>query len=389
MRVLLTNNTLGWRAGSELYLLDVARELKRLGHEPVAYSPHLGDVAAQIRADGIPVVASLASLPFRPDVIHGQHHVETMTALAALPGVPAVSVCHGFVPWEEMPPVFPRILRYVAVDMPCRERILRDAGVAEERVCVILNFADMDRFRPRQPLPSRPLRALVFGNNACGSNYAAAVGEACAEQGIALDLRGIGSGNVCAEPHTLLPQYDIVFAKARAAIEAMATGCAVVLCSDAGLGPMVTSANFPALRPLNFGFRTLCGAHTVENIGTEIRAYDPADAARVCEVVRAQADMRRAVAELVGVYEEVIAENSEMEQDPVAEMRAMGAYLQTLDTVLKHRPFGTAIIAPPVKPPDMVALPPVEKRSWLQRLFGGRRKAGRAAGGKRTREGRG
>ena len=41
---------------------------------------------------------------------------------------------------------------------------------------------------------------------------------------------------------TLTGDYDLVFAKARCALEAMAVGAAVVLCDTHGLGPMVTSA---------------------------------------------------------------------------------------------------------------------------------------------------
>ena len=46
-------------------------------------------------------------------------------------------------------------------------------------------------------------------------------------------------------PEELLPKYDLVFAKARCALEAMATGCAVVLCDFAGLGSMVNPERFP------------------------------------------------------------------------------------------------------------------------------------------------
>ena len=40
-----------------------------------------------------------------------------------------------------------------------------------------------------------------------------------------------------ARPEEALGSYDIVFAKARAAAEAVATGTAVVLCDVAGAGP--------------------------------------------------------------------------------------------------------------------------------------------------------
>src|SRR5690348_10031204 len=113
MRVLLTNNTLSQRAGSELYLSDVARALRDRGHLPVAYTTVHGEVADDLRAISIPVVDDLGKLVEPPDLIHGQHHLETMTALLHFPAVPAVYFQHGPRPWEETAPRFPRILRYV------------------------------------------------------------------------------------------------------------------------------------------------------------------------------------------------------------------------------------------------------------------------------------
>jgi len=335
VRVLLTNHTLKWRTGSELYVLEVARQLRRLKHEPAAYSPHLGEVAELLTLAGIPVVRNLLDLPFRPDIIHGHHHIETMTALASLPGVPAIYFCHGSLPWEEMPPVFPRILRYVAVDEICRERIVREAKVPFEQVSLLLNFVDTDVFRPRKPLPPRPLRAVIFSNNASEENYAAAIRAACQQCGITLEIRGLAAGNPTNEPQDLLPRYDIVFAKARAAIEAMAVGCAVVLCDAAGLGPMVTTANFTTLRPNNFGLRTLSNEPTVQNIVTAIRTYDATDAERVRDRVRSEANIGDTVNGIVRIYEEVIAENATRASDPVAELRALGAYLQALSCIVR------------------------------------------------------
>lgn len=363
MRVLLTNNTLAARAGSELYVLDVARELKRLGHIPVAYSPALGAVADCLRAENIPVVDDLAALPFRPDVIHGQHHLETMTAVASLPGVPAVYFCHGFAPWEEMPPVFPRIFRYVAVDAACRERVVRDAAVPEAAVRVVLNFANLEQFRPRGPLPARPARALVFSNEATEANYVHVVREACGRHGITLEVIGRECGNPVADPHELLHRHDIVFAKARCAIESLAVGCAVVICGTHGLGPMVTTANVEALRAWNFGFRTMTIPHGVDAVDAAIRDYDPADAAETSALVRQQADVREAVRRIVDIYEEAILEGSHAAPDHVAEVRALGGYLGSLDTMLKHASHGTRIVAPPTRLPDAIALSPRADRA--------------------------
>src|SRR5690349_9530499 len=112
LRVLLTNNTLEMRAGSEVYTRDLAIALLRRGHHPVCYSTRLGEIAADLRAATVPVVDDLSKIGEPPDIIHGHHHADTMTALMQYPDAPAIYVCHGWVPWEEMPPRFPRIRRY-------------------------------------------------------------------------------------------------------------------------------------------------------------------------------------------------------------------------------------------------------------------------------------
>src|SRR5262249_55428078 len=152
---------------------------------------------------------------------------------------------------------FPRILRYVAVDDTCRDRLVCEQGIPEDRVQVLLNFVDLERFRPRGPLPRRPACALAFSNYVSEGTYLGALREACEQAGISLDVLGIASGNLSANPEEILGAYDLVFAKARSAIEAMAIGAAVVLCDAAGAGEIVTTANFDRLRPLNFGIRTL------------------------------------------------------------------------------------------------------------------------------------
>lgn len=352
-----------------MYVHDVARELKRRGHEPAAYSPVLGGVAEMLRAEGIAVMDDLAELTFRPDIIHAHHHVQAMTALASLPGVPAVYFCHGTQPWEEMPPVFPRILRYAAVSAVGIERVVKAAGVPQEEVRLVLNFVDTEKFQPRSPLPPKPLRALVFSNYASEQNYLGVVREACGACGMSVEVCGAAADKPCDEPWKLLPEYDLIFAKGRAAIEALAVGCAVVLCDTSGLGPMVTTQNYGALRSLNFGLAALVKPLAVPFITEAIQSYDAADAMKVSQLIRGQADMRNAVSEIIRIYDEVISSNAQHVFDPVNEQRATGAYLQMLGKALKQSGFDSRRIAPPSKVPDSIALP-AAKRSWLRRIFG-------------------
>lgn len=331
LSVLITNHTLAGRAGSELYVRDIATELLKRGHRPIAYSTLLGDVARELEAANIPVVDDLNNLAVVPDLIHGQQHMELMTALLHFPRVPAIQFVHNSTSWYEKPVKFPRILRYVAVDHACRDSLLEHA-IPEGRIRVLLNFVDLARFTPRRkPLSATPQRALLFSNYASEETHLPAVREACARASIQLDVVGSHTNTATAHPEKILGEYDLVFAKARSALEAMAVGSAVVLCDYEGSGPMVTPANFARLRPLNFGRRALGKPLDAAVLGEEIKLYDPAQALRVSQTVRASAGHEPVVDELISLYEDV---TREFEQNGNAEKleedRAAAAYLRQL-----------------------------------------------------------
>ena len=338
MRILITNTALAQRAGSELYVRDVATALIERGHLPIVYSPILGEVAREIRKATVPVVDDLEKLSLAPDIIHGQHHLETMTALLRFPRVPAVYLCHGWLPWEETPPRFPRILRYVAVDHTCRDRLIYEHAIPEERVQVLLNFVDLRRFHPRSPLPSQPKRALLFSNAAKEETHLGAVREACMRAGLTLDVMGRNSGTASVRPEATLGDYDIVFAKGRCALEALAVGAAVVLCDAVGAGPMVTLQEFEQLRALNCGVRTLRSPLEPDIIKREIDRYNPRDASEVSRRVRATAGRDAAVDALLFLYRNVIEEyKHEKIFDFAPEEIATAAYLRWLSPTVKMR----------------------------------------------------
>lgn len=331
LRILITNHFLRARTGSELYVCELATSLLRRGHTPIVYSPQLGHTARELRKATVPVVDNLDAIGTQPDLIHAQHHVETMSALLRFPNTPAVFFCHGWLPWEETPPKHPRILRYVAVDDTCLDRLVSESGIPEERVSVILNSVDLEQFLPRSPLPEKPARALVFSNGAKESTHLGAVREACLRQGLTLDVIGANAGNVAARPQEILGRYDIVFAKARCALEAMAIGNAVVLCDIVGVGPMVKTGELDRLRRLNFGVRALRGRIDAGVLEEEIARYDPADAAEVSQRIRATAGRDAAINQIIALYEEVIHEfDGGAKRDHDAEGRAEAVYLRDL-----------------------------------------------------------
>lgn len=327
--VLITNTSLAGYTGAELYVRDVAMELLRLGHSPVVYSPRLGELAQEIRAATVPVIDDLRLMGSVPDLIHGQHHLETMTALTHFQEVPAVFFCHGWLPWAETPPRHPRIVSYVAVNDAVRDRLVFEHGIPEHRITTILNSVDLVRFAPRPALPPVPRRALIFSNNAAEHNYVGIVREACARHGLALDVVGSANGNPSSRPEALLGNYDIVFARGRAALESLAVGTAVVCCDVEGAGPMVTADNLEWLRRNNFGLRILRNSTTVEGLSYEIARYDPAEAARVSQAIRAEAGLTAAVERIVEVYRAARAAWAGTDQhDSAAESAAVSTYLR-------------------------------------------------------------
>lgn len=328
LRVLFTNILLTSRTGTELWIQEAARGLLRRGGAPVVYSPKLGEIAEEIRAAGVPVVDDLSRVEEAPDLIHGHHHPPTLEALLRFPRVPALFVSHDATAWHDDPPLLPRILRYLAVDEANRDRLLA-GGAPEDRVRVLLNWVDLERFRPRStPLPERPRRALVFSNYAREDTHLPAVREACRRAGLELDVVGSGVGASVRDPEAILGGYDLVFAKARAALEALAVGAAVVLCDYRGLGPLVTSGALEQLRRNNLGLRTLTETPAPEAILREIERYDPGDAAEVSRRVRETAGLEPALDRLFGLYEEVVEEGASRASDPEADLRATAAYLR-------------------------------------------------------------
>jgi hypothetical protein len=329
MRVLLTNNTLQHHAGSELYLRDIAATLARRGHSPIAYSEVHGPVADELRAASVHVIEDLNELTVPPDVIHGNQHLETMAALLRFRGVPAIYVCHGWVPWEASPPWHPRIRHYVAVSELLGER-LTSSGIPADRVEVLTNAVDLARFRPRADLPLRPRRALVFDNYATEHAYVPLVRRVCHGLGIDLDVAGLGTGTETRTPETLLPAYDLVFASGRAALEALAVGSAVVVCNNSALAGLVTTKDVERMRRFNFGFRILQHPLTEDDLRQEIERYDRGDAAAVSEAVRTAAGLDTMVDRYEVIYRDAMADQRADPVGPLQEAQAEGRYLQWL-----------------------------------------------------------
>ena len=327
MKILFTNISFDAYTGTQTATRDLALGVTRTGHQATIYTRWIGRIAGPLRDAGVAVTDDLFSLAEAPDIIHGHHHEVLIQALLRFPETPAVYLSHDATGQNDVPFAHPRIRRYFAVDKRCQARVMRELGKSEDEVGVMPNAVDTERFQARPPLPEKPRRALVFSNYASDRTHLPEIRKACRKAGIALDVMGSATGTASDHPETALPGYDLVFAKGRCALEAMAVGCAVVLCDWSGLGPMVSGAELDHLRSWNFG-RALLTEPLVEGALLErIARYDAADAAAVSARVREEAGVGRAVSRWLEIYGEVVAGFDGSQVDRVAESRAVIEYM--------------------------------------------------------------
>lgn len=289
MKLLLTNHELDVaKGGTQAFIMDFASALKARGHEVAVYAPRLGPLAEELRGRGVPVMAEVRGSPFMPEMIHGQHHLPTMTALCAFPETPAIYYCHGYRPWEEQPPVHPRIRRYVGMAKVMTDWLAGATGRKPEEVAVVPNSIRLERFQQVRTLGLHPRRALVFGNTAISGENLAKLRQACEQRGLTLDLVGATFGRATVAPQDLLPEYDVVFAVGRCALEALASGCAVIPFSSVGAMPMVLPDTFERHAEINFAVPETVRPLTVEFLVQNLEQFDSGRVAEVTRLVRSR-----------------------------------------------------------------------------------------------------
>lgn len=306
LTVLIANIYLTGRSGTEIATREVAFALMRAGHRPIVYACGLGPIAQEIQARGIPVTDDISTIAGEIDIIHGNHNQVTAIATARFPNAPALYFAHDFVAWHSAPPLLANVWKYVAVDDTVAERLQFEGGIPADRIVTLLNAVDTDRFAPGPPLPERPRRALAFAKN---PEHLHAVRAACAVRGVELDVIGGAVGNIVNEPETLLPQYDLVFASALSALEAMACGRAVIVCDGRGLAGMARSDTWDGWRRRNFGLRVLQRRLSPEALAAEIDRYDAEDAAEISRRTRQEASMSKWLNACLMLYGEAIKQH--------------------------------------------------------------------------------
>ena len=311
-RVLLVTIILIGRSGTEVVCCETARGLRKRGHDVSIYTQQDGPSADRLRAEGFEVTTDLASLTSIPEVIQANQTYPLLEAVGRFPCVPAISICHDATVWYNEPIDLPSIRRHVAVDLVCHDRIVGRFPHLGGRVQILRNAVDLDHFRPRAALPERPKRALILAKH---SGFLDAVRSACLQRGIDVDTFGPAIGNEVDDLSSRLGDYDLVFATARSALEAMASGCAVIVVDGRGLAGLVTREVVSSWHQNNFGLRLLSRGVSTASIVDEIDRYDAADVRLVTDFIRGHSSLDGYLDRLEDMHRDVMAEGASIDDD--------------------------------------------------------------------------
>jgi len=306
---------------------DYARELQNRGHWVFCYSSHKAHTTRSLERDLIPVATDLERLPYQPDIIHGWHHLDVMTALLAMPDTPAVyhSCRTG---WQELWPRHPRIHHYLTARQ--EDATARGGRLDGKPLTYFPQPVDAQRFIDIRSRSARPERMLFINrHHAPESDALSAVKSAAVAMRLTLDIVGRDFGANRIPTHEFLPQYDVVCAAGHIAAEAVACGCAVIVTGPQGLGDLVVPENVDRLHAAHFSPTPSEKVSPFSTLPQILGDYRTADGVVLSSRMR-ERDFPSAADSLLEIFDQVITQHRAAPPERTSEARAVSKYVAAL-----------------------------------------------------------
>jgi hypothetical protein len=272
VRFVLGNRLMVEVGGTEVHLVTLADHLRRLGHEAVMYSPELGPYADYARGRGLDVKSKLPELPAECDIVLSQDTLVAYDLAARYPrALHAFRIC-GDVFDFQLPPQQEGVADLVVV---LGDRYTRLAeGCAARTPLVRLRIpVDVDLRTPVGGIRNRPQRAVMLGNYGYRFDWVRSV---WGEHGV--EVERVGSANGSRPSYDVaaaLAGVDVVVAKGRAVLEAMACGRAVYVYDVFGGDGWVTPNAYPALEADHFAGLATDRVIGPAELARDLAEYDP------------------------------------------------------------------------------------------------------------------
>jgi hypothetical protein len=303
MKIVICNIQMSTRTGTEIVTRDFALGLKKRGHEVTVLTGIDGELAAELRGKGVRVALE-ASAVSRPDAVHIHHLDCALPLLGRYPEVPAIYICHDATTGHSYAASHPSIKAFFGVSTACRQRVADDLGVALEAISLLPNFVDLDAAPMRSGRPPLIPRRWLFVAEKFKSEALYETLEALARRFHAkIDAVGPYSGRLVADLPALFLQYDLVFASARCAIEAAATGAGVMVCDPRGLSGFLTPRNWARWSEHNLGLGSFAAPPELPELTKALLHWNPWKAASVSRIVRQERSLDKGLDQLEALYQ--------------------------------------------------------------------------------------
>jgi hypothetical protein len=271
MRIVLGTLELTSIGGAATYLVTVAEQLQRLGHEVDVVADELGEMAEEAAKRGLRVTSSDSDLPAACDAVYAQDAPSAYALADRYPGVSQAFCLHAeaFDRWA--PPQLPGV---TAAVVALHDRVARHAWAMAHvpEVVRMRQPVDIQRFAPRGPIAERPQRALLLGNYTSGDRRDLVFG-ACHEAGMECRQLGLHGEGFTRAPESEINDSDIVIGKARVIVEAMACGRAAYVYDYAGGDGWVRPERWALLESDNFAGRAEARAIDGTRLQEDLAAY--------------------------------------------------------------------------------------------------------------------
>lgn len=314
MRIALATNRFGL-GGSESYLLTVAEQLDRLGHEVVVFTPEGGAGVEAARARGVEVVGE-RGLGEDFDAALVQDAAVSYRVAELCPAVPQVFVAHSSKFDLQAPPQLDGVAAAVVV---LNDRVAeRMRSFARETEVVRLRQPiDLERFVVHGALPAQPRRALLLSNNP-NADRLAMLEEACAEAGLELSRLG-GLSGPTADIRPMMAGAEVVIGYGRSILEAMASGRAAYVYDWRSGDGWVSAQSYPEIEADGFAGGANGDMRDYSRLVDDLRGYSATMGPVNRDLVVTHHRASEHAQELVGLMRKLAAP-SERPRAPLQEM---------------------------------------------------------------------
>ena len=301
MKILIVNERIAKRTGTEIVARDMSTGLAARGHTVAILTAERGSLADEIEASGVTVHTDPATVSFTPDIIHFNDLALAERTTRAFADTPAMLQWHRFVE-RDFSIDGTRITSVVGVSRRIVEKISNYTGVETDGV--FNNYVDLTRFEPRRdPLPEKPRKWLLVGQQKRGYPLLATLAVVALSKGILLHTTGPRYFSRVDNLPQNCAGYDLVFASGRCALEAACAGAGVVVTDFNGVGGFLDEENVARFYDGNFSFRSFKAPVSLTALNQAIADYRPDGAAAASRWLRENADLQVGLGRLTDLYE--------------------------------------------------------------------------------------